>query len=150
MMVYFVQAADGPVKIGISKNPPARMVKMQADNHSPLTLLAVTPGGVAEEQAFHLRFAASRLHGEWFSPAPELLALVRSFGQCPVVTLTDLQRDLLRAVACGQWEGWLPPSGRSMFIATAKRLRRRGLIENRNSAWHLTERGQALMAEAAR
>ena len=99
--VYFIQAECGPIKIGISVTPAARLHLMQAASPSRLTLLATVPGGKPVERRYHQRFAAFRLHGEWFEPAPAIVTHIRrlnlfervpgtrgSFatsGPCPVV-----------------------------------------------------------------
>lgn len=73
MTVYFIQAGSGPVKIGWSANVPRRLVKMQADNHELLTILALVAGDQSVEASFHERFAQHHLRGEWFVAAPEIL-----------------------------------------------------------------------------
>lgn len=73
--VYFVRAgANGPIKIGFAEDVVARMRTIQAHNHEPIELLATTPGGARLEALMHQRFAADRIHHEWFRPSPELLA----------------------------------------------------------------------------
>lgn len=78
--VYFIQrGGDGPIKIGFSKNPTARLAQLQASVPEPLRLLAVEYdlwGGKSLEQRLHKRFKEHRLSGEWFSPAPAILAHV--------------------------------------------------------------------------
>lgn len=84
--VYFVQAADGgPVKIGRSADPLARVASLQTANPDHLRILATMPGGSAVERALHRTFEAHRVRpdGEWFHPAPEVLAFVRELGGRP-------------------------------------------------------------------
>jgi hypothetical protein len=80
--VYFIQAGiGGPIKIGIARSVANRLKSLQTSHPEPLTVLAVMPSGPSVERALHDRFAANRLRGEWFSPAPALLRfteLVRS------------------------------------------------------------------------
>jgi hypothetical protein len=77
--VYFIQAGDGgPIKIGIARSPERRLIELQVGNHAKLRILALTPGGWGEERALHDKFAALRLNGEWFDPAPELLSYIEA------------------------------------------------------------------------
>jgi hypothetical protein len=71
--VYFIQAASGPIKIGVADNPVKRLHSMQSCNHEPLTMLCARPGGRVTEYEYHDRFSAHRIRGEWFNPAPEIL-----------------------------------------------------------------------------
>jgi hypothetical protein len=77
--VYFMQRADGAIKIGVSGNVNQRRKDLECAS-GPLKVLASMDGGFPEEHAFHRQFASSRLHGEWFSPTDELLELVASIG----------------------------------------------------------------------
>lgn len=65
--VYFAQVGSGgSIKIGWSKNPAARIAKMQTGLPSPLRLLGVIPGSKAAEREAHILFAHGRKRGEWF------------------------------------------------------------------------------------
>lgn len=75
-VIYFIGALGGPIKIGYGYDPQARLGELQVGNHQQLHLLATASGGRAEEMKLHQRFAAHRLRGEWFAPAPELLQFV--------------------------------------------------------------------------
>lgn len=95
MAVYFIRAGeDGPVKIGHSASPKARLWQMQTANHERLFLIGQMPGGVSEERAIHSRFVACRLPpikrlngcretGEWYAASPELLAFIDDFPSQP-------------------------------------------------------------------
>jgi hypothetical protein len=76
--VYFVQARSGHIKIGIAVNPRKRMCHLQSHHPEPLRLLACIPGGRDMERALHKEFAAHRVTGEWFKPAPELVERIRA------------------------------------------------------------------------
>lgn len=79
MFVYFIQASEGgPVKIGRANNVRSRMGKMQTDSAALLVLLGASRD--LDEEKLHVQFAGHRLHGEWFEPAPEILALAASVG----------------------------------------------------------------------
>lgn len=72
--VYFIQAPNGPIKIGRAVNVANRLRALQTSHPSGLRLLAVALGGYRFERAYHRQFAEHRLHGEWFEPHPEILA----------------------------------------------------------------------------
>lgn len=74
--VYFLRRKDGvgPVKIGCSRLPARRLAEFYRWSPYELTLLASAPGSSSWERGLHIRFAAYRLHMEWFAPAPALLA----------------------------------------------------------------------------
>jgi hypothetical protein len=67
-MIYFTQDTQTrAIKIGYSKNPQKRRAGLQSSTPGQLVLLGYVPGGLEYERAFHDKFAAYRLHGEWFS-----------------------------------------------------------------------------------
>lgn len=71
-VVYFIEHGD-LIKIGRSSNLKNRM---QALSIPATCLLATTPGGPSLESELHLRFAAGRVHGEWFSKTPDLMTYI--------------------------------------------------------------------------
>ena len=73
-VVYFVQAEAGAIKIGNTKYLDWRMDGLQGQSPVALTLLATMPGTRSDEFRLHAKFAEHRLHGEWFSPHPDILA----------------------------------------------------------------------------
>lgn len=74
-MVYFIRAGkDGPIKIGIARDPASRLATLQTGHHDTLEIVALTDGGSAQEAAYHAHFSDFRLRGEWFSPHPDILA----------------------------------------------------------------------------
>jgi hypothetical protein len=77
-MIYFVQAASGPIKIGFTDNWTRRKNSLQHGTYEELKKLLVMPGKLEGEQALHRLFSAHRIRGEWFRPAPEVLALIAS------------------------------------------------------------------------
>lgn len=83
-VVYFVQPdSSGPIKIGFARNMAKRLVNLQSGNHERLVVRATTLGTQADERAYHARFAEYRLHGEWFSPHPEILAEIERLANPP-------------------------------------------------------------------
>lgn len=77
--VYFVQSGDdGPVKIGIAKNPLDRLGALQTGNHQDLHIRHVVPGDRALETSLHHRFKDALIRGEWFGLA--YLNLILTFA----------------------------------------------------------------------
>ena len=76
--VYFIEAANGLIKIGRSTDPLRRLRGLQTGSPVQLRMVLVLTGlGVADEMALHDRFAEYRSHGEWFHPGPDLIEFVR-------------------------------------------------------------------------
>lgn len=73
-LVYFIGGDVGAIKIGLAGNAKRRLATIQAHSPIPVRLLAVIAGGREVEMSYHRRFAAHRLHGEWFEPHPDILA----------------------------------------------------------------------------
>lgn len=73
-MVYFIGHIAHAIKIGIAENVAWRHRDLQACSPIKIDVLATTPGGRSAELEYHRRFAAHRLHGEWFNPHPDILA----------------------------------------------------------------------------
>lgn len=75
MPVYFMQAGPfGDVKIGVAKDPLARMRQLQTSVAHKLRIIRVLEGDRAEEKALHDRFGALRKAGEWFAFSKEMQA----------------------------------------------------------------------------
>ena len=72
--IYFIGPANGPIKIGFAKRLSFRLRELQLANSYPLGVLASVEGPMLLEREYHHKFAAHRLHGEWFSRAPAILA----------------------------------------------------------------------------
>jgi hypothetical protein len=72
--VYFIASEKGPIKIGKARSPKKRLRTLQTGYHEKLEILAWCWGGEDTEKAYHKRFAAHRLSGEWFERCPEILA----------------------------------------------------------------------------
>ena len=65
-MVYFITHDDKYVKIGVAKNPAARIKELQTGNPIVLKLWLAFPGGVEEERLLHWWMSGQRVNGEWF------------------------------------------------------------------------------------
>lgn len=79
--VYFIGAEDGPVKIGRAFVPEQRLKEIQCGYPYPLKVLATIKGGRGLERAYHERFAAHRLNGEWFERHPDILAEIERLSR---------------------------------------------------------------------
>lgn len=88
MAVYFIKACESAlIKIGFAVNPHQRLNALQCGSPEPLALIAVMPGGAAEEAKLHGRFSAHRARGEWFKPSPDLDALIEAHQCEPAMAL---------------------------------------------------------------
>jgi len=79
--IYFVQAATGEIKIGVTTAPKIHNKLRQMRTYCPskMKLLAVVvEGDLMPEHEIHRKFKALRLHGEWFSPDGELLEWIKA------------------------------------------------------------------------
>lgn len=70
---YFIGGDEGAIKIGRSVNIDVRMRDIQACSPIPVRLLAMRRGG-NYERVYHRLLAPFRLHGEWFTRCPAILA----------------------------------------------------------------------------
>lgn len=74
MAIYFIQAdKGGPIKIGYSGKPFARLNLLQVSQHVELKMVALIEGDRKLEGDLHQQFGKHHLRGEWFNPGPELL-----------------------------------------------------------------------------
>lgn len=78
--VYFIQCQDR-VKIGYSLDPVKRLTKVNADAPYSCALLGSVDADTFPEAELHKRFAAYRVHSEWFWAAPEIIEFIR--GKSP-------------------------------------------------------------------
>jgi hypothetical protein len=75
-VAYFVQSGtDGPIKIGVTTDFGSRFRSLEMSSPIRLFILGVVPGDI--ESMCHASLAQWRLHGEWFTPSPEVLEFVR-------------------------------------------------------------------------
>ncbi len=72
--VYFIKPVgmDGPIKIGFSKKPLARLAVLSAWSPFVLEIIGQADGSSREENMLHRRFAHLHTHREWFMTSPEL------------------------------------------------------------------------------
>lgn len=105
--VYFIRRADGqgPIKIGCSDVPDERLYVFAAWHPYKLAVIAAAPGGFNQESALHRYFDASRVHGEWFDPTPELewiIARVIETGALPKIALDTRTGEIAALYLAGQ------------------------------------------------
>lgn len=79
--LYFIGSDDGPIKIGFSVNPKARLRQLQHASPYDLRILATIPEGQDLEAHYHRCFAAHRLRGEWFTRCPEIEAEIARLNE---------------------------------------------------------------------
>lgn len=79
--LYYIQRGDdGPIKIGTSGSPFARLKEMQTACPERLHMRAIERGSRAYERTMHEAWARHRIAGEWFRPAPDLLVSIAAIG----------------------------------------------------------------------
>lgn len=102
---YFLQGEiTRRIKIGQTKGNGKRRIKqMQAVNADTLVLLAEAIGKY--ERFLHDKFAAYRLHGEWFVPAREVLETVAWIKSGDPTLLRQAFGDLYQEPQIGLWNG---------------------------------------------
>lgn len=75
MYVYAIREAEtARIKLGISRNPEARLRQLQTANSQRLDLIAYRKagGGFSDEAAVHVLNRSEHLRGEWFGPQASL------------------------------------------------------------------------------
>jgi len=91
--VYFLQC-DDRIKIGIARNPPRRLRKLQTGNAGELKLLAVIAGDADLERAIHEKFESARVFGEWFVMCPELEEFIHRVKRCDSVYFNHQENEI--------------------------------------------------------
>jgi hypothetical protein len=79
-VVYFVQDAEGRIKIGHTAFLESRLQALRA-RHGPLDVLATVSGDRARERRYHRRFAKDALGNEWFRNSEALQEEIDTLGQ---------------------------------------------------------------------
>lgn len=78
---YFIGGEEGPIKIGHTVDIKVRLGTLRLSSPLWLEVLASRSGGAGREAAYHQQFAAHRLHGEWFTRHPDILAEIDRLNQ---------------------------------------------------------------------
>ena len=73
--VYFAQrSTDHAIKIGYTTNLSMRIRVLACASKCEIEILATAPGARCLENVYHAAFGDHHISGEWFHPAPEILA----------------------------------------------------------------------------
>lgn len=96
--IYFLRpiGMDGPIKIGCSVTPAQRLRSVEIWSPLKLEIIASAPGIMRHENFLHHKFAANRLHGEWFTPSPALLGIinhVQATGELPELGIPNNPKE---------------------------------------------------------
>lgn len=93
-MIYFLQRADGAIKIGYSKDIHRRMNELTTI-HGHLDLLGWTTGELSDEQSLHIRFRKARIlpQLEWFNPSPDVMAFIEIETRRDIPPRATIQAD---------------------------------------------------------
>ena len=71
--IYFIQMDYiGPIKVGIARDPKARLSHLQSANPYRLHLLYCFPGGLESEELLHKLLHKDHMRGEWFLPSEKV------------------------------------------------------------------------------
>ncbi len=79
--IYFIQAATGEIKIGVSQTAKIKNKVRQMQIYCPskmTLLLCINEDICGQEFELHRMFKADRIHGEWFKPSESLLNFINS------------------------------------------------------------------------
>ena len=80
-MIYFITHDDKYVKIGVAKNPSARIKELQTGNPVRLKLWLAFPGGLDEERLLHWWMYGQRVNGEWFELSEEFKCFIGEWAK---------------------------------------------------------------------
>ncbi len=86
--MYYIQAGDGPILIGLSKAPDKTVIGMQQHHYENLHLLADRPGEVSDLKRLMIVLRPHHIRCGWYSPSPEVLDYVHDRLQIPAVART--------------------------------------------------------------
>lgn len=75
--LYFIGSPGGYIKIGRTTGWRKRLIQLQSGSPIKLECMALLMGAGHAERAYHKRFAAHRIRGEWFLPHPAILAEIK-------------------------------------------------------------------------
>ena len=68
--LYFIEKADGPIKIGYTTNPRQRLSNLQVSTPDNLSLFALVRGTEEDEKKVHNDLSDFNVGGEWFERCP--------------------------------------------------------------------------------
>lgn len=126
--VYFVATTDSDVvKIGISKNPWARLSDLQVANATKCSVLATIKTPHRSESEIHKFFAETRKKGEWFSRSDALNALISNIKEKSITQYDECIDFLLSLEKTSFLEL------RSSVVATKEEIRLEEIREEKNT-----------------
>lgn len=76
--IYFMKRENGDIKIGYSIDVITRRSAVSTQQASKVDLLGAIRGTRQDERDFHLRYAETRVDGEWFTPSKELIDFIKA------------------------------------------------------------------------
>lgn len=120
--VYFMRPVGmlGPVKIGCSEAPEARLLSLSTWSPFPLEVAAMVPGNWKLEHMLHQCFADAHSHREWFHPTARLIGAIQALqAGSPIEEAVDLAA---RDASFRKTKIVFRP-GRRLFISYFHRLR---------------------------
>lgn len=81
--MYAIQADGygGDIKLGISKDPKARLKQLQTGSSQDLRIVGSWPSTVDGERMLHEQYAGSRIRGEWFMHSLPMWRLIKDFDR---------------------------------------------------------------------
>jgi len=77
MSIYFVQRADGLIKVGFSDDFENRFDRL-SKSHPGLKVIRVIEGDRRREKSFHHALRSHHEYGEWFRPEPEVFDFIEN------------------------------------------------------------------------
>jgi hypothetical protein len=111
MVIYFMYSA-GRVKIGFSTGLRGRQLQLKASGPFPPVVVLIVKGTEESEREIHAKFAADRLHGEWFKLSPKIRSFLR-FRLCPVGRASLERAEAEFRDYCAEFlDGYRPPPKR--------------------------------------
>lgn len=91
--IYFVQRADGLIKIGYSATFGNRLAQLRK-SHEGLVVLKVINGDRRKEREIHYQFEAAHEYGEWFRPEGWMMDVIESITDGETITFSKTPEQL--------------------------------------------------------
>lgn len=88
--IYFIQRADGLIKIGYSSNLASRLDQIRK-SHGDVVVLKVINGDQRREREIHYQFDQHREYGEWFRPDTAVVDAINAIHDGSQITFRKSQ-----------------------------------------------------------
>ena len=72
--LYFIQAGNGPILLGLSMLPSSTALSIQKDHYDEIKVYTSRPGDLADLNAARAFLAPHLIRGAWYAPSPEVMA----------------------------------------------------------------------------